>query len=134
MGKPKQPIKDRNINIDMEFGLREGGGFVAQRGGADGYFLPPEIIANLEGYKMKDVLMIGFQGSNDRFKLDYRGLEGVTDRLLERIHQLSKQKRWNRTNLPNSMLRDIHRSIDEGFIPTSALLVACRPSIWTKER
>jgi hypothetical protein len=50
MGKPKQTIKDK---IDMEFGPKDGLGFVSQRGDTDGYFLSPEIIANLEGYKRK---------------------------------------------------------------------------------
>ena len=127
MGKPKQIIRDRSIKIDVEFGLSGDGGFVARRGGADGYFLPPEIIANLDEYKSKDGLVLGFQGSNDRFKLDYRGLEGVMDRLLERIHQLSSQKRWNRTNLPDSTLKEIHRSIDEGFYSNFCLVGGLQP-------
>jgi hypothetical protein len=56
------------------------------------------------------------------YKVEVWGLEGVIDRLYQRISQLSRKKRWSRSKIPDSSLRDIEKSIDETFSSKHCLI------------
>ena len=46
----------------------------------------------------------------------------MIDRLYQRISQLSRQKRWSRSKIQDSSLRDIKKSIDETFLSRHCLI------------
>ena len=53
IGRPRNPIRDCTLMPDFVLGGERGGEHRTKRSGDETYFLPMEIVANMNEYRMK---------------------------------------------------------------------------------
>ena len=95
--------------------MNDKGEYSAIMDGEVGFFLPPEIINLVEGRRQSGKIVIEYDDTEDKFFIDVYSIEGAMDRLYARIANLSKQRRWEKSKLPDSVLKDLSNSIDQSF-------------------
>ena len=116
IGRPRNPIRECTLMPDFVLGGERGGEHRTKRSGEETYFLPMEIVANMNEYRTKGGILVEYEEvENMRYKVDHSGLEEVMDRFYDKVSYLSKQKRWAKSKPPESALKNLQTSIDETF-------------------
>ena len=122
IGRPRNPIKETGLKTDILFGVEDKGEHYMKREGDNDYLYPSELASKIDECKSKGGIVLEFTGVKGQFRVATKSLDGALNRLYEKIARIAGERRWAKTDQPNTILRGLERSIDGPFFSDYCLI------------